>query len=276
MKVILHGNKSKNLEGLVKDLGFEIVSKNPDIVISYGGDGTMLSTERKYPGIPTLPIRNSEFCNKCTKHDDKKVLENLLVGKLKLTEQKKLHTKVNGRDLYALNDFVIRNTDAAHAIRFKVKHATPSELIIGDGIVIATPFGSTGYFKSITRETFTDGFSLAFNNTTKKIAPIYFDQDEIDESTHDLTVGVSSLDRTSSGSGKHTTSQSRFYRDEQDNFTNVEFELIRGKAVLTFDNSPEFFTLSEGTKLKFNLSDKVAKIYMDSSLRCPDCKVIRD
>ena len=36
----------------------------------------------------------------------------------------------------------------------------------------------------------------------------------INESTHDLTVGVSSLDRTSSDSAKPTTSQSGFYRDK--------------------------------------------------------------
>lgn len=243
MKVLLHGNNSKKIIQLVQSLGFKIVDENPDLLISYGGDGTMLSAERKYPELPALPIRDSDFCRKCPKHEDKKLLTNLLAGRLKLTEYRKLHTKVYGKDLYALNDFVIRNTDAAHAIRFKVKHVAPSDLIIGDGIILATPFGSTGYFKSITGQTFTEGFALAFNNTTRKIDPVYIDQDEI---------------------------------DTKDDFTYIEFELIRGKTILTFDNSSESFSLSEGTKLKFNLSNKVAKIYMDSSLRCPDCKVIRD
>ena len=44
---------------------------------------------------------------------------------------------------------------------------------------------------------------------TKKVRP-----DLANESTHDLTVGVSSLDRTSSGFGKPSTSQSGFYRDK--------------------------------------------------------------
>lgn len=38
---------------------------------------------------------------------------------------------------------------------------------------------------------------------------------KVDESTHDLTVGVSSLDRTSSDVGKPTTSQSGFFRDKR-------------------------------------------------------------
>ena len=37
------------------------------------------------------------------------------------------------------------------------------------------------------------------------------------ESTHDLTVGVSSLDRTLSDVGKPSTSQSGFYRDKKSN-----------------------------------------------------------
>ncbi len=41
------------------------------------------------------------------------------------------------------------------------------------------------------------------------------------ESTHDLTVGVSSLDRTSSDSGKPTTSQSGLYQDKPDFCTGI-------------------------------------------------------
>ena len=41
-------------------------------------------------------------------------------------------------------------------------------------------------------------------------------EDERDESTRDLTVGVSSLDRTSSDSGKPATLQSGFYRDKNE------------------------------------------------------------
>lgn len=231
MKVLLYGKNSKNIQGLVTGLGFTIVTSNPEVIISYGGDGTLLSCEREYPGIPKLPIRNSLVCNKCLNHEDKYVLERLIKGRLKLTEQKKLETTLLYKTFHALNDFVIRNSDPMHTIRFSINEG---KLLIGDGIVVATPFGSTGYFKSITRQTFKKGFGVAFNNTTEETSPLILKEKDL-----------------------------------------INFQLIRGKATLSFDNSPEIFTIDEDSQLEFKLSDQVAKIYMDTSLRCPNCQVIR-
>lgn len=243
MKVLIFG---KNTESLVKSQDFEIVESNPDLIISYGGDGTLLSSERQYPGIPKLPLRNSRICNKCSKHEDKIVLKKLTNGELKLTEYKKLETEVlyeqvrafGTKKFYALNDFVVRNSDPTHTIRFKINEGS---LLIGDGIVISTPFGSTGYFKSITGQTFEEGlpagrqgFGVAFNNTTEKINPLLLKDGD-----------------------------------------SVKFNLIRGKATLSFDNSPDIFNIDEGSELIFKLSNQIAKIYENTSLRCPNCEVIR-
>ncbi len=236
MKALLTGKNAQNITSLVKKLGFEMVASDPDIIISYGGDGTLLASERLYPGIAKLPIRNSKICNKCLNHADETVLKKLLTGKLPLKEYRKLETNINGQTYLALNDFVIRNTEPVHTIRFKVfKNNTPiNGILIGDGIVAATPFGSTGYFKSITNESFNHGFGLAFNNITERKNPVIF-------------------------SDKDT----------------AEFNLIRGKATLTFDNNLKITNLREGTKLVFNLSGQAAKIYQDTSLRCPNCKIQR-
>lgn len=230
MTVLLKGKNAKNIEGLVKSLGLKIVTADPDIIISYGGDGTLLSAERNYPKIPKLPLRNSQFCHKCANHEDEVVLKKLSEGKLKLKEYEKLETTVLYKKFYALNDFVIRNFSPAHAIRFMVN----DKFLIGDGIVICAPFGSSGYFKSITGQTFEDGFGVAFNNTTEKVNPLFL---------------------------KDTDS--------------VTFQLTRGKATLSFDNSPDIFTIDEESELIFKLSDQVAKIYEDTSLRCPNCQIIR-
>lgn len=190
MKVLLFGKNAKNIESLVKNLGFEIVYKNADVIISYGGDGTLLSSEREYPGIPKLPLRNSQVCNKCPKHEDQIVLQALLDGKVKLAEYRKLETTILYKIFYALNDFVIRNSDPTHTIRFKTTK-TNDKLLIGDGIVIATPFGSTGYFKSISDRTFDKGFGLTFNNTTEKFSPVILSSE--DEIKFKLIRGKSTL-----------------------------------------------------------------------------------
>lgn len=251
MSVLLTGRNSKDIESLIKSLGFEIVTSKPDVVISYGGDGTLLSSERLYPGIPKLPIRDSLVCKKCPNHDEKFLLQNLLQGKLSLKEYKKIETGIFYRTFTALNDFVIRNAEPMHAIRFQVTPSTPSrrmagsinnELVIGDGIVLSTPFGSTGYFKSITGEDFEkslpagrQGWGLAFNNTTEKIPPLFLKDEDI-----------------------------------------VIFKLIRGSATLSFDNNPDIFKVDEGSELQFKLSDETTKIYELESLRCPNCKITRD
>lgn len=232
MKVLIFGKNTDSLESLVKSLRLEVVNSNPDLIISFGGDGTLLSCERQYPGIPKLPVRNSQICKKCTKHEDTIVLKKLLENKSKFKEYKKLETEILYKKIYALNDFVVRNSDPTHTIRFRVNN---SKLLIGDGIVVSTTFGSTGYFKSITDKTFTKGFGVAFNNTTEKVDPLFLKDGD-----------------------------------------NITFRLIRGKATLSFDNSPDIFTIDEGSELIFKLSNQVAKIYEDTSLRCPNCKVIRD
>ena len=241
MKLLLFGKNTESLESLVKSQGFETVKSNPDLIISFGGDGTLLSCERQFPGIPKLPIRNNRFCKKCPKHKDEVILKKLNLDELKPTEYKKLETEVLFKNFYALNDFVVRNSDTTHTIRFKVTTSHPERaeraegsLIIGDGIVISTPFGSTGYFKSITGKAFNKGFGMAFNNPTEKVDPLFLKDDDT-----------------------------------------VRFNLIRGKATLSFDNSPDIFIIDEGSELIFKLSNQVAKIYDDTSLRCPNCQVIR-
>lgn len=229
MKVLLVGKNSKSIEGLVKKHGFSLVEDRPDVIISYGGDGTLLHGEIHYPGIPKLPIRDSLFCHKCPAHQDEALLTKLKNHELHLQEYTKLETKYQNKTLLALNDFVIRNEQPIHAIRFRIDHT----FYIGDGIVVATPFGSTAYFKSVTGKSFISGFGLAFNNTTEKESPIYLN-----------TNG------------------------------DINFQLARGKATLSFDNNPDVLQISEGSELIFKLSDQVAKIY-DSSLRCPNCQVIR-
>lgn len=244
MKVSLVGKNANNIAGLAKNLGLEIVTSQADLIISYGGDGTLLTAEREYPGIPKLPIRDSLICKKCPKHKEKLLLQKMLKREFRLKEYQKLETTISHKTFYALNDFVVRNSIPIHTIRFKVTHSlssqtqsgihTNNQLLIGDGIVVSTPFGSTGYFKSITRQTFQKGFAVAFNNTTEKVNPL-------------------------------------FLKDQNQ----VIFKLVRGKATLSFDNSPEIFNLDEGSEITFKLSEKVAKIYEADSLRCPDCVVTR-
>ncbi|MDO8573654.1 MAG: hypothetical protein Q7R77_02790 [Candidatus Daviesbacteria bacterium] len=175
MNILLTGKNAKDIEKLLQD--FEIVTSNPDIIISYGGDGTLLYSERVYPGVPKLPMRDSSVCKKCPRHGEKFLIKKLFEGKLKIKEYRKLETTILYQTFTALNDFVIRNTKPIHTIRFQVTGT--NKLLIGDGVVISTPFGSSGYFKSITGKTFKNGLGLAFNNITEQLPPVFFKENDI-------------------------------------------------------------------------------------------------
>ncbi len=238
MRILLFGKNSDSIRHLLPIHGLEAVEDKPDVIISYGGDGTLLSAERKFPGIPKLPIRDSKVCKKCSLHTTETLLETLSKNILRFKLYPKLEAKSgSSTDILAINDIVIRNSTPMHALRFSVflnGVQVEPKIIIGDGIVVTTPFGSTGYYKSITRDTITSGFAFAFNNTTKPIKPVKF-----------------------------TAIQ------------DVKVLIIRGPGSLSSDNNPKIYPLKEQDWVKIFASPHKAHIFMDT-LRCEDCVVLRD
>lgn len=162
----------------VKDYGFTPTTKNPDIILTIGGgDGTLLYAERLYLEIPKLPIKYNSICHKCTAFNINHILKNLKKGNYKELKIKKLEVFHKNKNLRALNDIIIRNKNQWAALRFSLDiDGKYRGNFIGDGVIISTSFGSTGYFQSITRKKFDKGFALAFNNihSKQKTTPIFF------------------------------------------------------------------------------------------------------
>lgn len=236
-KVSLFGKNSDSIRHFFPQFGLEIVDDKPDVIISYGGDGTLLSAERKFPGIPKLPIRDSKVCRKCSLHTTEVLLEALGKSKIGFQEFPKLEAKSGPVDILAINDVVVRNSTPMHALRFRVfknNEAIKPHVVIGDGIVATTPFGSSGYYQSITGTTIGKEFALAFNNTTQKIEPVKF-------STGD----------------------------------EIKLVVVRGPGSLSSDNNPKILSLKEPDEVKIFASTHNARIFMDP-LRCTNCTILRD
>lgn len=153
---------------IIKNCGFKFDQKNPDFVLSIGGDGTFLIAERLYPGIPKVLIKESKTCIKCEDFPVDYVLNRIKDKKYKIEEFTKLEASFGGKVLKAANDIVVRNKFPTTAIRFVL---SGGKELIGDGIVVATAFGSLGYFYSITKRAFKSEFGLAYNNLTVDIKP---------------------------------------------------------------------------------------------------------
>jgi NAD+ kinase len=168
-----HG-KVDEVRRVAESMGFRYDPADPDVVISVGGDGTFLYAERQTPGVPKLLVRDSLVCYKCHNEPLDQVLQLIREGDFRLMESPKLRVRCGAWKHLAANDVVVRNSDPRHALRFRLARdkREAGDTLIGDGIVAATPFGSTGYFRSVSRHTVAGGFGVAFNNLTEPREPL--------------------------------------------------------------------------------------------------------
>lgn len=161
----------EKIKKIVEKLEVKVVDSNPDFVITYGGDGTILYSERVYPSIPKITFKGSESCAKCyyNINDIEKVIRHVIEGDYCIINEIKLETSAKGQKLKALNEIQIHNKVPTRAIRFSVfTNDKEFKELIGDGVVISTPFGSTGYYLSVGGRPFKRGIGVAFNNLHMK------------------------------------------------------------------------------------------------------------
>ncbi|MBI4009705.1 MAG: NAD(+)/NADH kinase [Candidatus Aenigmarchaeota archaeon] len=164
-------HSTQKLRRLLKKYGFSIVNKNPDFILVYGGDGSVLFTERRYSSIPKLIIKKTEICRKCdyTFGSLKSILPKIKSGKFKIKKEMKLEAEVNGKKLVALNEIQLHTKIPIRAVRFSLSvNGKIFETLIGDGVVISTPFGSSAYFSSVGGKIFARGIGISFNNLHNK------------------------------------------------------------------------------------------------------------
>ena len=224
MKFAVIGREIEELKKKVREKGFEYDKENPEVVICYGGDGIFLIGERVYPGVPKVLVKGSLISNKGHEIKIEKVLEKFNKKEFTIQEIKKLKAVYQGafetRSLVGVNDIVIRNSLPTEALRFKLKKKNFNKGFIGDGLVIATNYGSSqgAYFYSITRKEFEKGIGIAFNNVTKKQeSKIISEKDEI------------------------------------------EIKITRGPGVLVADNNRDYINLEKGDKIKIFQTNEIAK-----------------
>jgi len=127
---------------------------NLDVVMSLGGDGTLLETVTlvRDSGIPVLGINLGRlgFLASVSKNEIYYAIEELVKGAYRLDKRNLLYLeceeKFFGPVNFALNDFVIHKNDSSSMITI---HAFINGEFLnsywGDGLIISTPTGSTGY-----------------------------------------------------------------------------------------------------------------------------------
>jgi len=169
----------KDYKKEIRKAGYKYGLKNADLIISLGGDGTLLESERKYPKIPKLMIRENSICEKCNITSFDKFLDIIKEGNFEVEQHKKLESYINGKKtrFLSVNDLMIRNFEVTQAIRYTI-YIDNKKFgdFIGDGVVVSTHFGSTAYYESITKKSFKKGIGLALNNANTLLNGKVYDE----------------------------------------------------------------------------------------------------
>jgi NAD+ kinase len=133
---------------------FEDLDSSIDCVLSLGGDGTMLDTVTmvRDSGIPVLGINYGRlgFLANIGRDEIQGVIDAIAERKYVLDKRTLIHLDANvplfGATPYALNEFSIHKRDTSPMI--KIHTYLNGEFLNtywADGIIVATPTGSTGY-----------------------------------------------------------------------------------------------------------------------------------
>jgi NAD+ kinase len=126
-----------------------------DLVVVFGGDGTMLHAARKFApsGMPVVGINVGKFgfLSEATVAESRQVLDDILGGRYQVGERMMLHCRLerSGQavlDTPGLNDAVISRTSLSRLITIDL--LVDGELVTtyrADGLIVATPVGSTAH-----------------------------------------------------------------------------------------------------------------------------------
>ena len=125
-------------------------SKTIDLMIVFGGDGTLLNSARQYLEyeIPILGVNmgNVGFLTDLKVENFHTSMQEILNGNYKIEERNLVSAKFNNNHLYGLNEVVIHSGAYAQLMRYRLN---VNDKVVyeqrSDGLIIATPTGSTAY-----------------------------------------------------------------------------------------------------------------------------------
>ena len=152
VKVLIDNNLSGLKEIGLKPSSDNLIVKKSDLLISIGGDGTMLHCARKYGSkkIPILGINlgNLGFLNDIAPKDLTESLLKVLEGEFIEDSRFYLETLVlnKNKKFIALNEVVIHSGEIAKLIEYDLFiNSVYVYTQKADGLIVSSPTGSTAY-----------------------------------------------------------------------------------------------------------------------------------
>ena len=162
VRLLLDGERPKvkeeELRRVVERAGLEVVTTKADMGIVVGGDGVFSRYGRTeslpllFVGVRSRTATGSRAYLAAAYFDElPKVLRSVATGSYRVKEQKRLKVLKNGRALgQVFTDVYLQRGAESNCIRYRLRVSgegfSVDESAIGDGVVVTTSAGSTGYF----------------------------------------------------------------------------------------------------------------------------------
>jgi len=124
--------------------------KVADIVISFGGDGTMLKLSKLilFSDVPIMGVNVGRlgFLAEYRIRELETAMSSIMSGSYRIVERSMLVSIVNGQKNYSLNDIVLERKLTSRMITIEA-YANGSHIADyrADGLIVTTPTGSTAY-----------------------------------------------------------------------------------------------------------------------------------
>jgi NAD+ kinase len=138
------------LEGRPVDADVDELTDSPSLVVSLGGDGTFLRASRlaRAASCPVLGVNFGRlgYLLEVAPEEFDAVLDDAIAGKALVEQRLGLLIEAPGLAAFALNELALEKTVPGHMVR--VETSVNGEHFLtyaADGVIVATPTGSTAY-----------------------------------------------------------------------------------------------------------------------------------
>ena len=133
---------------------FDDLAKKSDVLLTVGGDGTILSTVRRLGNVQKpimgIHIGGLGFLGECIEENLENSINDLINDEYDVSERMLLEVSFNDgkkkQKLHALNDVVVNHGPSARIVKTEVQVSNNYlNTYEGDGLIISSPTGSTAY-----------------------------------------------------------------------------------------------------------------------------------
>lgn len=162
VKMLLDGEKPKvspqELKRVIAEAGAEVTTRRAEFGVAVGGDGLFSKVGRSetipllFVGVRSSKSTGSKAYMAQVYFDELSgALKQIMEGRHRIKEHPRLEVFKNGRSLgEVFTDVYLQRGDESNSLRYRLRVTTSGEVIeeaaIGDGVVITTSAGSTGYY----------------------------------------------------------------------------------------------------------------------------------